>query len=116
VEASDVLTTRARWFLIAVAILVVLGLVALYVFNANLTMGTIFERDPKTWIVQRGETLRVPADQVLPKDRWECPGKGGSTGTPPPGHGVGSSGGFSMGVDMEGNVTAYCEPGPPGNV
>ena len=60
--------------------------------------------------------LRVPADQVLSEDRWECPGKGGSTGTPPPGHGVGGSGGFSMEVDMDGNVTAYCEPGPPGNV
>jgi hypothetical protein len=44
---------------------------------------------------------------------WECLGKGGSTVTPPPGHGVHSSLGFSMSVDMDGNVTAYCEPGPP---
>jgi hypothetical protein len=110
------MTPRAGWFLVALAIVVVLGLVALYVFNANLMMGTIFDRDPKTWIVQRGETLRVRADQALPEDRWECPGKGGSTGIPPRGHGVGGSGGFSMEVDMEGNVTAYCEPGPPGNV
>lgn len=106
------MSTRARWVLVAAALSVVLGLVALYVFNANLTKG----RDPKTWIVQPGGTLRVPADQVLPDDRWVCPGKGGSEGTPPIGHGVGSSGGFSMEVDMEGNVTAYCEPGPPGNV
>jgi hypothetical protein len=105
------MTARAGWVLIAGAIVVVLGLVALFLFNGTLTR----ERDPKTWIVQRGETLRVPADQVLPEDRWECPGKGGSAGTPPPGHGVGGSGGFSMEVDMDGNVTAYCEPGPPGN-
>ena len=106
------MSTRAGWVLVGVAIVVVLGLVALFVFNGTLMK----ERDPKTWIVQPGETLRVPADQVLPDDRWVCPGKGGSEGTPPIGHGVGSSGGFSMEVDMDGNVTAYCEPGPPGNV
>jgi hypothetical protein len=110
------MSTHAGWVLVAMAIVVALGLVALFLFDGNITMGTSLDRDPKTWIVQPGETLRVPADQVLPDDRWVCPGKGGSEGTPPIGHGVGSSGGFSMEVDMEGNVTASCEPGPPGNV
>jgi hypothetical protein len=107
--------TRGLGF-VAMAIVVVLGLVALFLFNGNITMGTSLDRDPKTWIVQPGETLRVRAGQVLPDDRWECPGRGGSEGTPPSGHGVGSSGGFSMEVDIEGNVTATCEPGPPGSV
>ena len=110
------MTTCARWFLIAVTMLGRPRSRRALRFQREPHDVDHLERDPKTWIVQRGETLRVPADQVLPEDRWECPGKGGSTGTPPPGHGVGSSGGFSMEVDMEGNVTAYCEPGPPGNV
>lgn len=105
------MSARTERIALGMVLLFVLGLVALYVLNSPL-----LERSPKTWIVQRGETLRVPADEVLPEDRWECPGKGGSTGTPPPGHGVSGSLGFSMSVDMEGNVTAYCEPGPPGNV
>jgi hypothetical protein len=73
-------------------------------------------REPKTWIIQPGETLRLSKDEVHPDDRWMCPGKGGVTGTPEPGHGVGGSGGFSVEASLDGMVVASCEPGPAGNV
>jgi hypothetical protein len=67
-------------------------------------------QDParKTWIVQPGQTLRVPAEQALVGDLWECRGKGGSAFTQPPGTEI-TTGGLTLGFDMEGNVTARCE-------
>jgi hypothetical protein len=90
----------------------VINLVALYVFNASLSA----DRAPRTWVVQPGETLTLSADEVHPDDLYRCPGKGGVNGTPKPGHGVGGSGGFSVETAPDGTVSAYCEPGPPGNV
>jgi hypothetical protein len=74
------------------------------------------ERESKTWIVRRGETLTVSILDSHPDDLWRCPGKGGVNGTPPPRHWVGGSSGFPVGTDEDGTVTASCEPGPPGNV
>lgn len=73
-------------------------------------------REATTWIVQPGETLTLTADEVHADDLYRCPGKGGVNGTPPPGHGVGGSGGFSVVTQEDGTVTASCEPGPPGNI
>lgn len=102
------MSARARWAL-GVASVTVLGIVAVSLFNTNLNRG------PKTWVVQPGETLTLSADEVHPDDLYRCPGKGGVNGTPDPGHGVGGSGGFSVATEDDGTVTAYCEPGPPGD-
>jgi len=119
------MSARARWIASAVALLIVLGVVGLYLFNSNLTMVPNMQGDeihpsqtpePRTWIVQPGETLTLTADEVGPDDVHRCPGKGGVIGTPDRGHGVGGSGGFSVEAALDGTVTAYCEPGPPGNV
>lgn len=103
------MSTRARWIVIDVVLVIVLGVVALYLFNTNL------QRGPKTWVVQPGETLTLSANEVHPDDLYRCPGKGGVNGTPDPGHGVGGSGGFSLETASDGTVTLYCEPGPPGD-
>lgn len=103
------MSARLRWAVIGVAFVTVLGVVAIYLFNANL------QRGPKTWVVQPGETLILSANEVHPDDLYRCPGKGGVNGTPDPGHGVGGSGGFGVATEDDGTVTAYCEPGPPGD-
>ena len=112
------MSARARWIAFGVALVVVLGLVTLYWFKSRPSFGTVDvdEREPKTWIVQPGETLTVSADDVRPDDLYRCPGKGGVNGTPDPGHGVGGSGGLSVETAEDGTVTATCEAGPPGNV
>ena len=43
---------RARWIVLAVVLVLLLGVVALYLFNTNLTMFTGEDRGPKTWIVR----------------------------------------------------------------
>jgi hypothetical protein len=106
--------TRLRWALLGVAAVVVIASVALYALDANLTLSS--ETDRRTWVVQPGETLTLSADEVGPDDLYRCPGKGGVNGTPDRGTGVGGSGGFSVETADDGTVTAYCEPGPPGNV
>jgi hypothetical protein len=119
------MSSRVRWIVLGVVALVVIGVVALYVFNTDLTMSTNLQNDeilpseapaPKTWKVQPGETLNLTDDETGPDDVYRCPGKGGVVGTPDRGHGVGGSGGFSVETALDGTVTAYCEPGPPGNV
>ena len=105
------MSTRVRWTVVGGALLVVLGLVALLVLNYPRE-----QRGPKTWVVEPGETLTLSADEVHPDDLYRCPRKGGVKGTPPPGHGVAHSGGLSVETDVDGTVTAQCEPGPPGNV
>ncbi len=118
------MSARTRWIVIGVTLVVVLGLVALYSFNTDLSVGTNLQRDevhpsqapaPRTWIVQPGETLTLTADEAGPDDVYRCPGKGGVIGTPDRGRGVGGSGGFSVETALDGTVTAYCEPGPPGD-
>ena len=113
---------RARWIVLGVVLVLMLGGAALYWLNTDLTMGRNQQGDevqpyqapePKTWIVQPGETLTLTADETGPNDVYRCPGKGGVIGTPDRGRGVGGSGGLSVETALDGTVTAYCEPGPP---
>jgi hypothetical protein len=97
---------RVRWAFVAAALAIV---AVAFMVGGN-------DREPKTWIIQPGETLRLSADEVIPDDRWRCPGKGGVNGTPEPGRGVANSGGFQVETAADGTVTARCEPGPAGNV
>jgi hypothetical protein len=108
-------TRRARWIVLGVVLVLVLGLAALYWFNRIPV--TVMDSDgPRTWVVQPGETLTLSADEVHPDDLYRCPGKGGVNGTPDRGTGVGGSGGVSVETASDGTVTLSCEPGPAGNV
>ena len=110
------MSTRARWIVFGVVALLALGSIALYWFNSNLTQATVEETAVvHRWVVQPGQTRTWEPDDVGPDDRYRCPGKGGVNGTPEPGKGVGGSGGFSVETALDGTVTAYCEPGPPGD-
>jgi hypothetical protein len=100
---------RIRWTLISLAFAVLLT-AAVVIFSGGP------ERAPRTWVVQPGHRLVLSAEQVVPDDRYRCPGKGGVNGTPEPNHGVGGSGGLSVETRADGTVIASCEPGPPGNV
>jgi hypothetical protein len=71
---------------------------------------------PKTWVVELGGTLRVPADEVLAEDSWECKDWAKWGETPPPGEEIIAREVFSLKVDRAGNVTFHCEPDPPGHV
>jgi hypothetical protein len=100
---------RARWASFAAAVAIVAIVAIAFMVGGR-------DREPKTWTIQPGETLRLSADEVLPEDRWRCTGKGGVNGTPEPGRGVANSGGFQVETAADGTVTASCEPGPGGNV
>jgi hypothetical protein len=106
------MSTPARWIVLEVVLLLVLGLAALYWFNTNRTGVTLEEVDgQRTWIIQPGDTGRLPSDEVRPDDWYRCEGKGGFIGTPEPDH-VGGSDGFWVETAFDGTVTMYCEPGP----
>jgi hypothetical protein len=68
------MSTRVRWIVVGLALLVVVGLVGIYWFNTNLTMSTVETRAPKTWIVFAGETRTLSPDEVRPDDRFGCGG------------------------------------------
>ena len=111
------MSARTRWIALGVALVVVLGLVALYVYKSRASFGTMdVEREPKTWVVQPGETLSLTADEVGPDDVYRCSGKGGVDSTPDPGTSVTNSAGITVEYGEDGIVTVTCEPGPPGNV
>ena len=105
------MSARARWIVLGAAM--VFALVGLWWFAANSPQSTRLERAPKTWLVQPGDTLRVPADEVLLDDVFDCVGEGYSDGyryedaLSAPGGFTGST----MVVDAEGNVTVHCIPG-----
>jgi hypothetical protein len=104
----------ARWIVLEVVLLLVLGLAALYWFNTNRTGVTLEEVDGRrTWIIQPGDTGRLSSDEVRPHDRYRCAGKDGFIGTPEPDHAIGGSGGLTVETASDGTVTLYCEPGPP---
>lgn len=106
------MTPRTLWAVVVVRFVVTV-IVALIVMNA--TRGARVEHGPHTWVVQPGERMTLSADEADPGDEYICPGKDRVVGTPLPGRGVGSSGGISVDTAPDGTVTAYCEPGPPGN-
>lgn len=99
------MSTHVRWIVIGVVLLLVLGLAALYVFNI-----TLFEREPKTWIVQPGEMVSLSADEVGPDDRYRCEGMAAIDGTPPRGTGFGNTSGIEVTTADDGTVTVICEP------
>ncbi len=107
------MSTHARWIVLDVVLLLVIGLAALYWFN-NLNDVTVEEVDGRrTWIIQPGDTVRLSSDEVGPDDWYRCEGKGGYIGTPEPDHGIGDSHGLWVETAFDGTVTLYCEPGPP---
>jgi hypothetical protein len=84
-----------------------LGGIAVYSWLDSPASRTI----PKVWTIGPGETLHVPADQVIDGDEWACPG-GGRSLTPPPGQTTGNTV-YTVKVDVAGNVTLRCERRPP---
>jgi len=102
------MSDRARWAVLAGVAVVVVIVVIVVLLIVKEPVG---RRSAQTWVVQPGETLTISADDVRPDDRYRCPRKGGVNGTPPPGTGVGGSGGLSVETALDGTVTARCEPG-----
>lgn len=90
-----------------------LGFVALYWLNTNLTGVTVEESSGRrTWIVQGGDTLKLSADKVGPNDRFRCEVDGGVNtveGTPALGE-ASWSGEFSVATIDRGNVVLSCDP------
>jgi hypothetical protein len=104
------MSARAR-IVVGVAIVFVLGVVALYWFNSNITQSAV-EHGPHTWVVQPGETLTLSADEVHPKDSYICPGHPEIHFTPHEGTGYTEEGGLSV-ATTDDSVTVSCEA--PGN-
>lgn len=107
------MSTRARWIVLGVALVLVLGVLALYWLNTNLTGVTVEgSSGRRTWIVQGGDTLKLSADEVGPDDRYRCEVDGGVytvEGTPPLGE-ASWSGDFSVATIDPGNVILSCQP------
>ena len=93
------MTARTRWIVLGVVLLLVLGLVALYNLNSNLTQSTVEEGgyDGRTWVVQPGDTLTLTADQVGRGDEYRCSDE---------------DLGVNLEVAADGSATVYCG-GPP---
>jgi hypothetical protein len=110
------MSARVRWIVVGAALLVVLGLVALYWFNNRIPVTVIDSDGPRTWIIGPGETVTLSADEVGPNDRYRCAGEeSGIEFTPVRGtESYSEAGGLSV-RNANGTVTAYCQPGPPEN-
>ena len=91
------MSARARWISVVVAILVVLGIVGLYLFNNNLTMSTD-NGGPETWVVRPGETLTLGPEEVQPDNVYRCSD---------------DDEGVNLDVASDGSARLYCG-GPPG--
>lgn len=101
----------ARWIAVLVAILVVLGIVALYLFNTNLTgVSQLGDEGARTWIIEPGETVTLSVDEVGPNDRYRCAGEeSGVEFTPVSGtESYSEAGGLSV-RNAGGTVTALCQ-------
>jgi hypothetical protein len=103
------MSSRAQWAGLAVVIgVIVVGLIAL-----NWPAASALDRPAKTWVIKPGQTRRLSADQVLPEDRYECPGRPGIViGTPKPGLLASAQGGILVTADDEGAVQMSCEASP----
>jgi hypothetical protein len=66
----------------------------------------------RTFTIQPGADVVIPAGAINEGDVVVCEGKGGVT-VGEPGTGVGSSAGISAETELTGDVHATCEPGPP---
>lgn len=108
--------SRARWIALGVVLLLVLGVVALYWFNTNLSGVTVSETDGRrTWIVPPGETVTVSADEVRREDQFRCEGIDALVeGTPGRSQMVAREGSPSGVITVEtaedGDVTVSCDP------
>ena len=98
---------RAALVIVGLTLLVVGGIAAVSRFDRDVPPASQ-GRAEKTWILQPGQTLRVPAEDALEEDIWECRGKGGRSFTQPPGSAI-INGGLTLEVDSGGNVTAHCK-------
>jgi hypothetical protein len=102
---------RVRWIVLGVAVLIVLSLVALFVFNSNLTSVGLEESDgQRTWTIQLGDSATLDADEVRPDDRYRCELDGSSYGvseTPAPGS-TGAAGPLTVSTAEDGTVTLRC--------
>ena len=106
---SDMMASRIhRAGLAAVFGVIAVGLIAL-----NWPAAPILDRPAKTWVIEPGQTRRLSADQILPEDRYECPGRPGLViGMPKPGLFASAEGGIRVATDDEGAVQISCEVGP----
>ena len=102
------MSARARWIVVGVVLLLLLGLVALYWFNTNLTKSTDQERGPKTWVTDEDTTLTVQAEELHPDDRFGCSGP--SVEAPPFAFSKSVSGG-TVRTAGDGSVTLRCYGG-----
>lgn len=110
------MSARVRWVVLGVVLLLVLGLAALYWFNANLAGVTLEESDgQRTWNVQSGGAVKLSADDVRPSDRYTCDEIGArSVDAPSPGRQIarqGVKGVISVETAEDGDVTITCERG-----
>ncbi len=107
------MSTRARWIVLGVALVLVLGLAALYWFNSNLTGVESSEvNGRRTWTIQSGDTATLSADEVDPDDRYRCELDGGAyvvEGTPPLGE-ASWSGASRWRRSSDGTVILSCDP------
>ena len=107
------MSPRARWIVLGVALVLVLGVVVLYWFNTNLTGVTVEESSGRRmWIVQGGDTFKLSADEVGPDDRYRCEVDGGAytvKGTPPLGRAL-WAGDFLVATIDRGAVILTCDP------
>ena len=101
------MSVRARWIVVGVVLLLVLGVVALSRFNTNETRSRD-RRDPKTWVTDAGTTLTVQAEERDPDDRFGCGGV--SHKAPRVGFSQWVQGG-SMRTARDGAVTLRCYEG-----
>ena len=101
---------RAGLVILGGGLLVVTGLAGVSWLKSHAPRST-----PKIWVVELGGTIRVPADQVLANDSWECKGVWRWGETPPPGEELFGREIYSLKVDRAGNVTFHCEADPPGH-
>ena len=108
--------TRMRWIALGVALVLVLGLAALYWFNKRIPVTVIDSDGPRTWIIGPGETVTLSADEVRPNDRYRCAGEdSGIEFTPERGTEYYSEAGGLSVRNANGTVTAYCQTRPPEN-
>ena len=107
------MSTHVRWIVVGVALLMVLGLAALFLFN-RIPVTVIDSDGPRTWIIEPGETLTLSADELGPRNHYRCAGEeSGIDFTPERGTEYYSEAGGLSVRNANGTVTAYCQPGPP---
>lgn len=104
------MSVRGRWVFLGAGLVLVLGLVTWYAVYGVTAGPEVGERQPKTLIVQPGETLTLSPDDVHPDDSYRCPGLTRLNSTPLAGSGFSDIHGFYVFTAEDGTVTASCQP------